>query len=135
MAPATEAKAAAFEGWAMVEVFGHRRLGGMVRDVEMFGGRMCRIDEPELPATTRKRWKYGDDGGKEVEEAVPARQARTHFYGAGSIFSLTPCTQEVVLAFLKRQQVDEAPAVVDLPARLQPMEDTVVESDDGGPGF
>jgi hypothetical protein len=118
-----EAKAATFEGWALVEIFGHRKVAGMVKDVEMFGSRFCRIDEPEMPATKAKRWTYHyDDGSKQVEYDVPARQARTHFYGASSIFGVTPCTEAMVREFLVRLQRDEAPAVVDIP-RLTAAED------------
>jgi hypothetical protein len=111
-----ESKQPTFEGWALVEIFGHRKVAGMVSDVEMFGSRFCRIDEPDMPATTRKRSRYHVDRGyEEAEEAVPARQARSHFYGAASIFGVTPCTEKVVREYLARVQRDEAPAVVDMP--------------------
>lgn len=35
-----------FEGWAVLELMGHRRLGGYLREVEMGGGKMLRIDIP-----------------------------------------------------------------------------------------
>lgn len=117
-----EAKAPMFEGWALVEIFGHRKLAGLVRDVEMFGSRFCRIDEPEMPATVRKRSVWYDDGREDAEDPVPARQARTHFYGAASIFGVTPCTEQVVRKFLLSQQLAEAPYVADVP-KLSPVED------------
>lgn len=64
-----------FEGWAIVELFGHRRLGGYIRDVEVFGGVMCRIDVPTQE-------------GQQV----------TQFYGGSAIFSLTPCSEEAARA-------------------------------------
>ena len=35
-----------YEGWTHLELFGHRRMAGMVREVELFGAPMCRIDVP-----------------------------------------------------------------------------------------
>lgn len=35
----------AFEGWAIVELMGHRRLAGFVREVSMFGASMLRLDD------------------------------------------------------------------------------------------
>ena len=57
-----------FEGWAILELMGHRKLGGYVRQVEMFGGAMCRIDVP----------------GSEGEP--PA----TQFYSGSAIYCVTP---------------------------------------------
>lgn len=60
-----------YEGWAILELMGHRRRAGRVAEVEMFGGKLLRID---IPA-----------GDGEV----------TEFYGASSIYSLRPASEEV----------------------------------------
>ncbi|WP_053081515.1 hypothetical protein [Methylobacterium aquaticum] len=60
-----------FEGWAVLELMGHRRRVGRVREVEAFGGKLLRIDVP------------AGDG-----EA-------TEFYGCTSIYALRPVTEEV----------------------------------------
>jgi hypothetical protein len=73
---ATKSEAAAYEGWAILELMGHRRLGGYVRQVEMFGAAMCRIDIP---------------GADDQSEA-------TQFYSGASIYCLTPTTEEVARA-------------------------------------
>ena len=57
--------------YAIVEIFGHRRLAGEVREVERYGTKMLRIDVP-----------IDGDFGKGVN---------TQYYGGGSIFSETPC--------------------------------------------
>lgn len=62
-----------FEGWAILELMGHRRLGGYVRQVEMFGGALCRIDVP-------------------ASEDEPAA---TQFYSAAAIYCVTPTTEEM----------------------------------------
>lgn len=64
--------------WAVVEVFGHRRHVGRIREVERFGAKMMRLDVPK-----------GDD---------PASQGWTsHFYAGGSLFSITPTDRESAL--------------------------------------
>jgi hypothetical protein len=70
----TEQKVPEYEGWAVVELMGHRRLAGYVREVSMYGTAMLRVDVP------------GDD---------PATAFATQYYGGGSIYALTPCTEEI----------------------------------------
>lgn len=67
-----------FEGWAILELMGHRQRGGYVKDVEMFGGKLLRIDIP-----------------------VTAEATVTEFYGCSSIYGLRPCTEEIVRAHIK----------------------------------
>jgi hypothetical protein len=63
----------AFEGWAIVELMGHRQRGGYVKDVEMFGGKLLRVDIP-----------------------VGADTNVTEFYGCSAIYALRPCSEEIV---------------------------------------
>lgn len=63
----------AFEGWAIVELMGHRRLAGFVRDVELFGGRRLRIDVP----------KSGEPLGS-------TEWIATQFYGTAALYCVTP---------------------------------------------
>ncbi len=67
-----------FEQWAIVEIMGHRRLGGLVTEVERFGTKMMRVDIP--PAEV--------DG-----------QTITQFYGGSSIYALTVTDEETARAF------------------------------------
>lgn len=66
-----------FTGWAIVELFGHRRVAGYVNQAEMFGTALMRID---IPAA-------GDAG--------PV----TQFYGGTAIYSITPTTEEIACRF------------------------------------
>jgi hypothetical protein len=68
---ATIAPAAEDDGWewAIVEVYGHRRHAGRIREEERFGAKMLRIDVPI--------------------EGDPAKGFETRWYGGGSIFSLS----------------------------------------------
>lgn len=68
-----------FEGWAVLELMGHRQRGGYVKDVEMFGGKLLRIDIP-------------------VDENTTV----TEFYGCSSIYAMRPCTEEIVREHVKR---------------------------------
>lgn len=64
----------AFEGWCILELMGHRRLGGYVRQQEIAGAAMLRIDVP--------------DGDKSA----------TQFYAAGALYCLTPTTEAIARA-------------------------------------
>ena len=69
-----------FEGWAILELFGHRRLAGYVRPEEQYGQAMLRIDVHPGEAT----------------EAVA-----TQWYGGASIYCLTPTTEAIARAVAK----------------------------------
>src|SRR5262245_33624285 len=65
-----------FEGWAVLELMGHRQRAGYVKDVEMFGGKLLRID-------------------------VPVGEGITEFYGCSSIYALRPCTEQIARDHVK----------------------------------
>lgn len=65
--------AAEFEGWAIVELMGHRKLAGYVREVTIAGAAMLRLDIPCDPPVTQ-------------------------YYGAHALFSLTPTTEHLAKA-------------------------------------
>lgn len=67
-----------FEGWAIIELFGHRQRGGFVKDVEMFGGKLLRIDIPVAPDATV-----------------------TEFYGCTAIYALRPYAEAIVRDHVK----------------------------------
>ena len=65
--------------WAVVEIFGHRRHAGRIREEERFGAKMLRVDVPTI----------GSDG-------QPSAWV-THWYGGSAIFSLTTTDEATVL--------------------------------------
>lgn len=67
-----------FEGWAVVEMLGHRRLVGKVSQVELAGVKMLRVDIPSTPATFI-------------------------FVNPLSLYALSPTTQEEVRAEIERE--------------------------------
>lgn len=97
---------AKFSGWAKVEALGHQSTTGFV-ETEAFGQAVLfRVDVPDLPEReyTLERPVYGDDGKLIPAGAVvrkPAIQGYSVLYGAGSIYRITPCTEDVA-----RKQVD-----------------------------
>lgn len=62
-----------YVGWSVLELMGHRRLGGYVSETTLAGGAFLRIDVP------------GDADG-EVHS--------TQYYSPGSVYCLTPCSEE-----------------------------------------
>jgi|SRR5579883_2022307 len=80
---------AAAEAWACVEIFGHRRHYGRIAEVERFGTKMLRIDVPSL---------------REAPTNGEPETFETFFYGGGSIFSLTPMTEEAARAYAERDR-------------------------------
>lgn len=115
-----------FEGWCILELLGHRRLGGYVREEPLFGASMCRIDVP------------GPDGAT----------VATQFYGGGSVYCLTPTTEAVARAVGARAQPAPAtpwelrpalpaPAAVGVacPDCGQPNDDCVCESEEEDDDF
>lgn len=82
----TTTKKATFEGWAILELMGHRVLGGRVSQEEIFGRAMIRIDVPEV-----------NDAG----EAIGTHA--TQYYSPEAMYALTPTT-EAVATRLARQR-------------------------------
>lgn len=73
-----------FESWAIVEIMGHRKLCGRVTEETIGGAAMIRID---VPPVGERDGAYG--------QSLPERPAFTQYFNSSSIFSLTPCTEEV----------------------------------------
>lgn len=67
-------ESAKFEEWAVLELFGHQRLAGMVTEVQLGGDSFVRVDVPE-------------DGNKKGSKL-------TKMYNPSAIYSITPVTEE-----------------------------------------
>lgn len=100
------------EIWACVEIFGHRKHYGRVREVERFGTKMLRIDVPSLAAAPL----LGEE-----------ERFDTFFYGGASIFSFTPMTEEAARQWADRDRPRSTKPL----DRLPPPEDSF--NDDGMP--
>lgn len=72
------------EFWAVIELFGHNTIAGFVTEQSIGGGAFIRIDVPA---------------------ADEEHSAFTKFYGAAAIYGITPTSEEVALAAVKRLRV------------------------------
>lgn len=91
-------QSAKFEGWAVIELFGHQREAGYVT-TEYYGtGALFRVEVPSLTerevTLDRPQW-INDElvpvGSRVLREAM---QGRTRFLGPGSVYALNPCSEE-----------------------------------------
>jgi hypothetical protein len=105
-----------FEGWAIVELFGHQREVGYVT-TQVFGAAVLfRIDTPELPereyvlqrpayahmeppTENSRTTKWCPEGSKVRRQAVPAR---TKLVGPSAIYAMTPCTEQTARMAIER---------------------------------
>lgn len=78
----TETTTKEFEGWAILELMGHRVLGGYVREVEIAGCGMLRIDVPAI----------GDS------------PSATQYYAPAAIYGMTPTTEGIARALAARNR-------------------------------
>lgn len=70
-----------FEGWVILELMGHRKLGGYLRQETLAGGAFLRIDVPS------------DEG--EGDKA-------TQYYSPSAVYCITPTTEAMARAIAKR---------------------------------
>ncbi len=71
-------EAPVFEGWAILELMGHRKLGGYVREQNVAGAGFLRID---------------------VHVPGKAEAIATQFYSPGALYCLTPVAEDVARRF------------------------------------
>jgi len=73
-------KPTTFDEWALVELFGHQRIVGRVSEATLAGGAFLRVDVP----------------------AFNHSAAFTRFYSPGSIYSISPVTEEIARGLMGR---------------------------------
>lgn len=71
-----------FAGWAILELMGHRRLAGYVREVELAGAGVLRLDVPH------------PDAPQDLDHLDPEHWSATQFYSPAALYCLTPTTQD-----------------------------------------
>lgn len=74
-----------FDEWVILELMGHRKLAGRLREVKIAGEGMLRLDVP---------------GEADASKA-------TQYYSPKAVYCITPCTEELARAYAKR--CDPAP--------------------------
>lgn len=75
-----------FKGWALIELFGHRKRAGLCEDVTMVGSRLLRVDIP----------------------SADPEKFTTEFYGAAAIYGLHPCDEVTGRRLAKSYVYDRA---------------------------
>lgn len=96
-----------FDQWAIVEIMGRQVIAGRVTEQTIGGTSFIRVDVPE----------------------VNGNPAFTRFYGAGAIYAMTPCSEDVAKLALKRFQPE--PVTVYVPELRQLTSSAVVGEDRG----
>jgi hypothetical protein len=114
-----EIKQGNFEGWAVVEMMGHRQEIGFVTTEAYGGAVLFRVDTPELPereyVLTKPEFTdsgYSPAGSKVKRSGMPARSC---LVAPGSLYALNPCTQEAAIAAIDRSMTRRL-ILVELPA-------------------
>jgi len=113
-----EQQQAKFEAWAIVEVMGHQRYAGYVTTEAYGQAVLFRVDVPALAererTMVRPEWTGGQycDAGTTVKEG--AVQGYTKLIGAGSIYAITPCTEEAAIKAVEALQ-DRPLMVISVP--------------------
>jgi hypothetical protein len=72
----TDTDTDAFDGWCILELLGHRRVAGRVREVQLAGAGMLRVDIP----------------------AVDGHAEQTQFYAPGALYALHPVDEATARA-------------------------------------
>src|ERR1700746_2476734 len=92
---------AKFEGWAVVEMMGHQRVVGFVTTEHYGAAALFRVDTPELPERDFLLKQPEYVGGKWAPAGASVRRPlsppQTKLVGPGSIYAITPCTEETAL--------------------------------------
>lgn len=76
------AEHAKYEGWVVLELMGHRRLGGYLSEETIAGASFVRIDIPD-PAKEDDSWQA------------------TQFYSPAAVYCITPTTRELARALAR----------------------------------
>ncbi len=94
-----------YETWAVVELLGHKKLAGFVSEQTIAGAALIRVDVPETV---------------HEHNVIPTevRPAYTKLIGVGSIYCITPTTEEVARRCAREIERYNDPLPVRLPALL-----------------
>lgn len=122
-----------FEGWALLELYGHSREAGFVTTVYFGTAAMFRVDVPEIPArqetAERPRWLDGKlcPIGTVVEAA--AIPGRTRYLGPGAIYAMNPASEDAVRTAVARM-VDREVKIISIPPQTERMLDNPSDQED-----
>jgi hypothetical protein len=109
------AEQANFEGWAVIELFGHSREVGYV-STEHFGtGALFRVEVPALPEREvileRPQWIEGELAGVGSKMMRSGVEGRTRFIGPGAVYAMNPCTHDAAMKALEALSTREVKVI------------------------
>lgn len=111
-----------FEGWAIVEMMGHRREIGFVTTEHYGAASLFRVDSPQFDdrefELERPQYVEGQlvpAGSKVKRAAIPAKSC---LVGPGSIYALNPCTEETARKAIE-QGIYRPLILLSIPERAQ----------------
>jgi hypothetical protein len=110
-----EEQTSKFEGWAVIEMFGHSREVGYVT-TEYFGsGALFRVEVPPLPerevTLLRPEWIADEMAGAGSKIKRGAVEGRTRFIGPGAVYAMNPCSQDTAFTALEAMSRREVKVV------------------------
>lgn len=113
---------AQYQGWAIVELFGHGKEIGYVTTQYFGTACMFQVDVPELPERDYVLEHPQYVGGKWTPAGAKvqkkAAEARSRLIGPGSIFALNPCSELAARAAIETL-VGREIVVLDIPPEAQ----------------
>lgn len=122
-------QSAKFEGWCVLELMGHRRLGGYVREQEIAGQGFLRIDVPAPTGSACTGCDYSVERCRAAQKAGavaccpdclhPDASAATQFYSPSAVYGITPVTEAMARAVAARN-IPQPVARWELPAAPTP---------------
>jgi hypothetical protein len=83
-----------FEGWAILELMGHRKLAGFLSEATIGGASFVRIDVPKPTTPAQPMLRMDPDAGR-VTPADPSAWAVTQFYSPSAVYCITPTTEDL----------------------------------------
>lgn len=142
---AVDVKQASFEGWAVVEMMGHRKEIGFVTTQAFGQAVLFRVDTPELPERefVLEKPEYADANGEGTRWCPigtkvkrPATPARSCLVAPSSLYAINPCTEQAAMVLIERG-TSRPLILLELPeqAALPPAPDGYDHDDEQGPDY
>jgi hypothetical protein len=139
MSDEVEVRQATFEGWAIVEMMGHRKEIGYVT-TQVFGQAVLfRVDTPELPERefVLTRPEYGCFNENSGQQWCPtgtrvkraALPARSCLVAAGSLYAMNPCSELTARTAIERN-IERPLIILELPVQVAALADPNDDPDD-----
>lgn len=106
MADDTEVKQASFEGYAVLELMGHRKEIGFVTTQAFGQAVLFRVDTPELPEREYVLEVPEYAGGRYCPKGTkvkrPASPARSCLVAPSALYAINPCSEEAAMKVIER---------------------------------